>query len=456
MGRLRRHHHVLDRLLKLDNRSILERCEEILGAIYYTRAPIRVTRGSRLERINQVGRVIDRLRLTEKPAGMSAKADGMHQVISQMSPSLFSNLVTHASLCCTQDNPKCFACPLVSFCSIGVLRSTKFFEDKPVVIDLFAGAGGLSAGFRQEGFHVVMAVEKDKHAAQSYRVNNPGTPVIEADVRNLRPRDIRQAVGVRRGQIDAVIAGPPCQGFSVAGPRKPHATRNYLFRSIAEIANGLQAKLLVMENVPGLRRVQGVGFENRILAYFKKHGYCGKAIQVDASEFGVPQRRKRLIFVCARGRHDVSSFVMRRLRSRKKYTVLEALRNLPRPYTRRSEIHRRRHGRLVRNHRMMKHSARVIQKISQIAPSKGPISYRRLRPDLAHTLIAGHRAMPVHPRQNRTITTREAARIQTIPDSFQFLGPHAEQPLQVANVVPYRLARAIARNLLVSIARFSS
>jgi DNA (cytosine-5)-methyltransferase 1 len=332
-------------------------------------------------------------------------------------------------------------------------RAVKNSKGKPIVVDVCAGAGALGAGFRREGFHIGIAVEKNQHAAQSYRINNPGVPVIQADVRRIRPRDILEVLGLRLGQISGVISGPPCQGFSAAGPRKPHARRNYLFRCVAKMAKGLQAKILVMENVPGLKRVSGVSFENRILAYFWKHGFFGKAAEVDASQFGVPQRRKRLIFVCTRRGYDLSSFTMRRLKSKAQRTVLDALRGLPPPYTRANEHRRRLRRTFISNHRLMSHSARVVRKISRIAPGEGPISYHRLRPDVAHTLIAGHRAMPVHPRQNRTITVREAARIQTIPDSFQFLGPHAEQPLQVANVVPYRLARAVARNLFVSMKR---
>jgi DNA (cytosine-5)-methyltransferase 1 len=294
-------------------------------------------------------------------------------------------------------------------------------------------------------------VEKDINAAQSYRLNNPGVPVLQADVRKVQPQNLRKILGLRSGGIMAVIAGPPCQGFSAAGPRKPRARRNYLFRCVAQIAKGTQAKLLIMENVPGLKRVNGISFENRIIDCFREHGYAGKPLEIDASEFGVPQRRKRLIFVCASKGYDVSSFTMRRFKSRAKWTVLDALRFLPAPYTKNSESRRRRQGKLLPNHRVMSHSRKVIDKISRLSPGKGPISYRRLRPDIAHTIIAGHRAMPVHPRQHRTITAREAARIQTMPDSFQFLGPHAEQPLQVANVVPYRLARAVARNLLISI-----
>jgi len=293
-------------------------------------------------------------------------------------------------------------------------------------------------------------VDKDKHAAQSFRVNNPGVPVLEADVRKIRPARILRLLGFERGQIAAVISGPPCQGFSAAGPRKPRAARNFLFRSIARIARGLNARLLIMENVTGLKRVNRVSFDDKIVAYFQKCGYVGEPIEVDASKYGVPQRRKRLIFICTQREYRTHHFRLRPSKLANKLTVAQALKGLPRPRAGHGKNGKQDPSRMLHNHRAMLHSAEVIQKIKRIKPGAGPISYRRLPLGLAGTLIAGHRAMPVHPRQHRTITVREAARLQTMPDAFRFLGPHSEQPLQVANVVPYRLARAIARALLDS------
>jgi DNA (cytosine-5)-methyltransferase 1 len=111
-----------------------------------------------------------------------------------------------------------------------------------------------------------------------------------------------------------------------------------------------------------------------------------------------------------------------------------------------------RDGSLLANASTMSHSAKVIRKIKAIKPGTGPISYRRLEPDLARTLVAGHRALPVHPWLDRTISVREAARIQGFPDEYVFCGPRAEQPLQVANAVPPPLASAVAHRMLDFIA----
>ena len=448
MGRLQPHVDGIDRLSELDRVSVLRRCDEILRFIYENGAiPDRHCK-SVPNRMVGINRVLGRLELFPSAGAGSAESAFEHKPTNELSLRFVQNLARHARTCCTPTHPKCGICPLVSFCHTGIRTVRLAANQYPVAVDLFAGAGGLSAGFRREGFRVLLAIERDKNAAQSYRVNNPGVPVIEADARKIRPRRLLLALGCKRGDITAVIGGPPCQGFSAAGPRRPMARRNFLYRCLADTAKAVGARLLIMENVPGLKRVNGVGFTKRILQDFRKRGYIGKPIQVDASEFGVPQRRKRLLFVCTHRGFSIASLRLRPLKSGNKPTVVDALRGLPRPRVGNSGEAILVRRKLIRNHRAMAHSDKVIRKIRQIKAGEGPISYRRLRADLAHTLIAGHRAMPVHPRQHRTITVREAARLQTMPDGFCFLGPHSEQPLQVANVVPYQLARAIARALL--------
>lgn len=451
MGRLQSDGNRINHLLKLDRASTLKHCDEILDVIYdSTKVP---DRNPKLvsSRIVGIHRVLRRMGLLPSTGVGFPLIDLEHKPSNKLSPRFLLNLARHAKTCCTSTYPKCGTCPLVSFCRTGIKSVRIAADHRPVAVDLFAGAGGLSAGFRREGFQVLLAIEKDRHAAQSYRVNNRGVPVIEADARSIRPRDLLRALGCRRGDITAVISGPPCQGFSAAGPRRPMARRNFLYRCVAEMAKGLGAPLLVMENVPGLKRVNGVGFKNRILRDFRRCGYSGAAIEIDASKFGVPQRRKRLFFICGRRGFPMASLVLRPLKSRNKPTVANALKELPRPHVGKSGDKIRTHNKVIYNHRAMAHGYKVVRKIQKIKAGEGPISYRRLPRDLAHTLIAGHRALPVHPSKHRTITVREAARLQTMSDGFLFLGPHSEQPLQVANVVPYKLARVIARASLVAL-----
>jgi DNA (cytosine-5)-methyltransferase 1 len=374
---------------------------------------------------------------------------------------LHINLIHHGRAVCQNRAAQCSSCVLVSFCDEGLKTSAPPASKAPVAIDLFAGAGGLGSGFREEGFRIALAVERDRNAAQTYRANNPGVPVLEADVASLTGKGLKkQFAGIR--SVDVVLAGPPCQGYSWAGKRRPHDSKNRLFEQVARLAEELQSQLVVMENVPGLRRVNGVGFSEAILRRLRR-SYDAEGYELRACEFGVPQERRRIFF-------------LGRLRGQGAAPAPPKATHLPfgTPDTGLPEtpsLEARLAGDLelgpgedaewrvlasgieLLNASTMKHGKAVIKKIAGIEPGKGPISYRRLERDVARTLVAGHRALPVHPWLDRSISVREAARIQAFPDSYVFCGPRAEQPLQVANAVPPPLARAVALELRLLLAR---
>ena len=364
---------------------------------------------------------------------------------------LLINLIHHGrSVCATQ--ARCDACVLVSFCAVGRQR-VALDNPKPVAIDLFAGAGGLGFGFRQAGWRIAVAVEKDRNAAQTYRSNNPGTPVLEADITEVCAETLRAA---SPGLCPvAVLAGPPCQGYSAAGARNPGDPQNRLYGDVVRIADALGAKLVVLENVPGLRRVNGVGFTEEILDALNLQR-TAEHHELIASDFGVPQARRRVFFLACRDgggkligvplpTHSVLAgdglATTATLAS-----ILRGTLEVPSGATQDTAVLE--DGELLANIATMRHSQRVVAKIAQIMPGKGPISYRRLEHDLARTLVAGHRALPVHPWLDRTISVREAARIQGFPDSYVFCGSRANQPLQVANAVPPPVAEALGRHLL--------
>lgn len=365
---------------------------------------------------------------------------------------LHVNLVHHGRAVCSGPRPNCRQCVLVSFCGHGQQQMSH--DARPLAIDLFAGAGGLGDGFRQAGWRIAMAVEHDRHAAQTYRANHPGTLVVEADVSKMSADHVRQACpGL--GEVHAVLAGPPCQGYSSAGSRDPDDPKNLLYRHVVRIADGLRAHVIVMENVPGIRRVNGVGFVTRILKTLRR-GRNADAFEVVAASYGVPQVRRRLLFLARRKDLGAAPTVpppTHALDGRDGLAQTPRLESLLRGELELGPgidadplvLHE---GDLVPNASTMSHSPEVVAKIAAIAPGKGPISYRRLERDIARTLVAGHRAMPVHPWLNRAISVREAARIQGFHDSYVFCGPRANQPLQVANAVPPPLAAAIADHLL--------
>jgi DNA (cytosine-5)-methyltransferase 1 len=215
----------------------------------------------------------------------------------------------------------------------------------------------------------------------------------------------------------------------------------------------------VLENVPGLRRVNGTGFLHRILSSLRAQRYRAAAQLITACDFGVPQNRRRYFIIAQRT--DIEDELPPLVPTHRlpgdasnadlptTPTVTEALAGLPEfgPGVD-AEWFVREDGSTILNASTMCHCERVVAKIEQIKPGSGPISYRRLEGDLARTLVAGHRALPVHPTLHRTMSVREAARLQGFPDIYVFCGPRSEQPLQVANAVPPPLAHAVGVHLL--------
>lgn len=401
-----------------------------------------------------VQRIFTRLGLV-----IQTKSKPEHEAFEEIVPAklrkrLHMNLVHHGRAVC-QSRSQCSSCVLVSFCGTGLGRVAE--SDTPVAIDLFGGAGGLGSGFRAAGFRIGLAVEQDRHAAQTYRANNPGVPVIERDVTTLTAGHIRKLVPGMQ-EPEAVLAGPPCQGYSSAGARQPNDEKNGLYKDVVRVAKALKAKTIVLENVPGLRRVNGVGFADRILLALCED-YEADVHELLACDFGVPQLRRRLFFLARR--RDLGRAPTRPAATHR----LPGSSDDARPVT--PTLESRLQGELelasgvdaewllvgdgihLLNASTMRHSSKVVSKIKEIEAGGGPISYRRLERDLARTLVAGHRAMPVHPWLHRTISVREAARIQGFPDNYVFCGPRAEQPLQVANAVPPPVARAVADHLLM-------
>lgn len=391
--------------------------------------------------------------------GRKADHDPFQEVVPEsMRHRLHVNLVHHGRAVCHTSKPRCEDCILVSFCRRGQAMVSKP-NGRPAAVDLFAGAGGLGRGFRQGGFRIALAIEQDRHAAQTYRLNNAGVPVVEAKItRHTRAAWLRKFMP-GRPKITALLAGPPCQGYSANGSRRPHARRNFLYRDVARLARQLKADLVVLENVPGVKRVNGRGFLHAIQRALERAGFTVNAHLLRASDYGVPQRRQRYFFVGQRGKSRPPLSPPDHSHRRAGAGDLE--RDLPRTPTvsellaelplHQAGVDAERSvdvlGREVLNHSTMAHSTRVVKKIATLRAGKEPVSYRRLDPIEAQTIIAGHRALPVHPEIHRTISVREAAAIQGFPTDYFFCGPRSWQPLQVANAVPPPLAEAVARHL---------
>lgn len=405
-----------------------------------------------------VHRIFGRLKLGPS-AGRKADHDPYQALVpGRMRKRLHINLVHHGRAVCRESKERCGDCVLISFCERG---RGQVGDENPVAVDLFAGAGGLGSGFRTGGFRIGLAIESNRHAAQTYRLNNPGTPVIEARI-NSKTRGATLRRYLPKGtKVAAVLAGPPCQGYSAAGRRRPEHPMNRLYVHVARIARQLKATWVVLENVPGVRSVNGHRFFEPIVTALEDAGFAVNAHLLRASDYGAPQRRLRYFFLGRRDRRRAAPSVPPVTHRRhgelacdqatlpETQTVTARLAEIP-TLGAGEEAERRvdPDGTELLNGSTMRHGPRVVDKIAGIAVGEGPISYRRLDPVEAATLVAGHRALPVHPVLDRTISVREAALIQGFPLGYFFCGPRADQPLQVANAVPPPLAEAVARHLL--------
>ena len=356
-------------------------------------------------------------------------------------------------------------------------------------IDLFCGAGGLSEGFTAAGFRVVSATDMDAPSAATFRLRHPGTPFTEAKIEELTAVDLSQ--GLARGELDCLVGGPPCQAFSVNNHKRGmHDDRSGLFRHYLRIVDGLLPSFAVLENVTGLLSMPSA--VDGIREGFGELGYSVAYRTLRAEDYGVPQERRRVIFLASRcgepppfpepthGGSGQPSF----------NTVRDAIGDLPPappidpgapiPYPgppspgfqegmRSGSPGATSHiaPRLgAANRERMRHvppggSWRDIPRellppgMARARRSDHTKRYGRLRWDgLACTILTKcdvHWGAYVHPEEDRPITVREAARFQSFPDAFAFLGSRTEQYRQVGNAVPPLLARAVAMAVLSSL-----
>lgn len=342
------------------------------------------------------------------------------------------------------------------------------------VADLFSGVGGLSLGFRQAGFSVVFAVEHDREIADAYSRNDSSAVMFNDDITQLDPKKLSK----RFGRIDVIVGGPPCQGFSQKGKRlSVNDDRNYLFKQYVRFVAEFRPKYFVLENVPNIITTAKGFFRDEIIREFSKLGYDVKADVFDVADFGVPQHRRRAVFL-GQQKHLTVDFP-RPLK--KRVTVKDALSDLPRlhsgeeyvggryPTKPQTDYQRRmREGSSgIVNHKSTKHSKLALERLAMIPKGKGkevlPPEHltksiysgtwcRLIEDDQAATITtrfdtpsSGRFTLP---DQNRCITVREAARLQSFPDSFVFYGSKSAQMKQVGNAVPPVFANAIAKEIL--------
>jgi DNA (cytosine-5)-methyltransferase 1 len=348
---------------------------------------------------------------------------------------------------------------------------------KPIVIDLFAGVGGLSLGFHRAGFQVVSSFDLDPINVQTYRQNFPTTVVVETDVCSLSGKEVRKLSRLTKNQqIDVVCGGPPCQGFSLMGKRLLNDPRNQLLIESARLISELRPRYFVIENVAGLMIGEARSVLARALRVLRAAGYrwVSPIRILDARDYGVPQIRKRVVVLGYRIDQARPSYPRK---SRLNITVHEAIRDLYAigryaslqqkdhfdgklgPESAYSLKLRARRRSALTGCQLCCHKPHIVQRFRTTRPGcSEPVSrFPRLHPHRpAPTLRAGTgkdrgsftAARPIHPTQPRCITVREAARLQSFPDWFAFHPTQWHGFRQVGNAVPPHLAHAVACGVL--------
>lgn len=348
---------------------------------------------------------------------------------------------------------------------------------QPTFVDLFSGAGGLTLGLEDAGWECKLALDKWPEAIATYKRNIRGHPAESVDIHDVDHRYLAKRLS---GEIDWVVGGPPCQGWSTVGKRQWDDDRNELVSEYFRMIRILQPRHFLIENVLGLKDAGGAGAIQEMATHLRDVGlrYRVSFHVLRAADYGVPQLRRRVVFVgsldglewdAPAPTHDEAEWT----------TVQDALGDLPEvgpgqtatEYTRSPSTAYQRimrgHSRELQGHTVSAHPPHLIEAISHIPdggnrfaipdhlqPKSGfHNSYSRLNSKLPAVAVTSNLGKPsatrcIHPFQDRGLTAREGARLQSFPDRFHFTGGIVSQRLQIANAVPPLLATALGRSLV--------
>ncbi|MCD4694089.1 DNA cytosine methyltransferase [bacterium] len=324
---------------------------------------------------------------------------------------------------------------------------------KLTYFSLFTGAGGLDIGFKEAGYKSLGSSDLMDESEEMFKMNWPNEPFIKKDIRELTDKEILKITKGKKP--DVIIGGPPCQGFSVMGDKNSSDPRNTLFQSYVRLVEGLRPKCFVFENVKGFKTMFGGRYIVEAANSFASLGYDVYVKILNAADYGVPQNRQRVILVGTRigNKYTYPKPTCRSIGCLKeKANVEEAIMDLVDK------------GGEVANHLTLDHGDIVVRRYKLIPeggklppPEELPLDIRRKnfgntyirlhRKKKSSTMVPGNNAFPVHPTLNRSLTPREAARIQTFPDNIKFSGSRKMQCILVGNAVPPLLGAHIAKSI---------
>ncbi|MCF6337451.1 MAG: DNA cytosine methyltransferase [Gammaproteobacteria bacterium] len=371
---------------------------------------------------------------------------------------------------------------------------------KPTAISLFCGAGGCSLGFKQAGYSILYANDKDVAAVETYKKNFPDTLCSHEDIDNLDFNEIMMTVDLRPGELDILVGGPPCQGFSTAGARFWDDPRNYLLKSYIRALKTINPKWFIMENVEGLLTSNEGKYVFEAASAFTELGYDIRIEKIYSQEYGVPQRRKRVLIVGNRLGHDfkmpeptlnVSGQIFRN----SDVTISHAINSLPSAASDKFQVLKpldvlpvdnfdlllRGNSAEITDHYFPEIKGIQLERIIALKPGQtmkdlplrlqhesfkkranrrvadgtptekrggAPSGLKKLHANEPCLTITGAATRElIHPVEDRPLTIRESARIQTFPDTFNFCGNASQKIQQIGNAIPPLLARIFAEHI---------
>lgn len=360
---------------------------------------------------------------------------------------------------------------------------------QPIAISLFAGAGGCSLGFKNAGYKILYASDIDKAAIETYHINFPETLAECKDIRDIDFHRLLSTLNLRAGEVDIVIGGPPCQGFSTAGARSEDDPRNGLLQQYIRALHIIKPKWFLMENVEGLLTAKKGEYVKKTLIALTRLGYTVRLEKVYSQDYGIPQKRKR-VFIVGNRRGQVFNFPEPQGPI---VTVAQALTGLPLPSSENrnlsyeidfsnswanalksptgivtdhfapkltgiqyDRVKALRPGQTMKD--LASHlqhpsfSKRAARRVKDGTPTEkrggAPSGLKRLKENEPSLTITGAAVREfVHPTEDRYLTLRECARIQTFPDDFIFYGCTGDKIQQIGNAIPPLLAEIFARHI---------
>lgn len=346
-------------------------------------------------------------------------------------------------------------------------------------VDSFSGAGGLCLGLIEAGFDVLYSFDIDSKAIATINSNQSYFKGHKAEVRNIcdiNPQELLSSLNLKSGELDLLAGGPPCQGFSIQRIGEDKDERNHLVEEYISKVIAIRPKMFILENVPGIEGKRGHNILHNALSKIENNDYFIHEKILDAQEFGVPQRRRRVIIVGERKDHESALFKYPKP-SQPRTTVRETIAALPEP-PENGKDHPE-----VTLHRRDRLSAKNIARLQALKPGQGRdflppelladchkissniIGHRNVYgrmawDDVSPTITARFdsftRGMFGHPEQNRSISLREGALLQTFPIDFMFVGNKVDIARQIGNAVPVKMAKAIGLQIIKCLDEWNS